>query len=845
MRHHIKKTLAMMSLLAPLGVQALGIGEIKLHSALNQNLRADIPLINTENAPLSEIKVSLASPQAFARAGIERLFFLNNLRFKPIKKPGGAIIIRVTSVDVVREPFIDFLVELNWPQGRVLREYTLLLDPPVIFKKKTITVTDSPVVTRQQDVQPTQIPPVPAEPKPDVVAVAPPARQTRTVSHDARSLDIGDQYGPVAVNDTLWKVVKSVRTDSEISDRQLMVAIYENNRHAFYKNNINALKAGQTIDIPERDVILKLSKNQALAEYKRQNDVWYGRISDTPSTPAVAPETETVVAESKSQLKLLAPPEGDYSEEVSAPGSEASGEKSKAEVAIEMTTSLTQENQELKSRLAQLEEQMKSVQRLLSLKDEQLAALQSRQIASEQTDLSKTEAGQESLAGVDQEGTQQEAKSKEEDAVATPKKPATASPSEAEEKPSWLSEILSDPMYLAAGGVGAALLGLLALIMVRRKRSNQPDETESILAAPPVMVAEKEDDQTGDSSDNVTNSIETAESSFLSEFSPSDFDALESEHDEVDPISEADVYLAYGRYQQAEDLIRKAIEESPERDDRKLKLLEIHYARENREAFESYATELSEAKRDDTEFWGKVEEMGRELCPTSALFAGSQSNELTQSNSAFESGLPKEVSDFDSGTGEDGMADDNLILGDSKLDFDSGPAVEEFGGFQANIGDEPGAPLEFDPSSIAGENVEEISVDAALESVDDESDNASMEIHDFAQEVGASEFSPSAASNDAVDGGDLEIQDSTGSEFSLDGVESKLEEPLDSGISEANFSDPSDMDEVETKLDLAKACVDMDDIDTARDILDEILENGNENQKSEAKQILGKIEIKG
>ena len=267
--------MAILSLLSPLGVNALGVGDIKLHSALNQNLWAEIPLVNPDVKSVSDIQVSLAPPKAFARAGIERPFYLSSLRFKPIIKTDGSVVVKVTSVDVIREPFVDFLLDVNWPQGHILREFTLLLDPPVTLQKKSIpvasvpvtknrrptrasvakenTVVASPVVTTNSISYSSAPVPEPIPPK------NPKSFKARSPKPKSRAYGFGEKYGPIVRNETLWNIVNSVERQSGVSPEQLLIGIYRENPHAFFKNNINALKAGQTLTIPTLDVIVQLS----------------------------------------------------------------------------------------------------------------------------------------------------------------------------------------------------------------------------------------------------------------------------------------------------------------------------------------------------------------------------------------------------------------------------------------------------------------------------------------------------------------------------------------------------------------------------------------------------------
>lgn len=864
------KSLAVMSLLSPFSAFALGIGEIKLHSALNENLRADIPLINTKGESLSDIQVSMASPAAFAQAGLDRQFLLSNLRFRPIKKPDGSIVVKVTSTATIREPFLNFLVEVNWPKGKLLREFTLLLDPPVTFKRKTEIVTSQPTINAEPRLRPADVPPTPKIPEPQIAVVSAPVRQTR--QHAPRSLEFGDQYGPVVVNDTLWKVVKSVRTDDQVTDEQLMIAIFEKNPRAFYKNNINALKAGQVLNIPEVGVISRRSHAQAMADYKRQNDVWYGRISDEPPARSSV-KSESQLAESNSQLKLMVPSDAKDSDNEqlgSGPAGEST-EKSKADVAIEMATTVSQENEDLRVRLAELETQLKAVQRLVSLKDEQLAALQANQANANLADESSNESlledeqpaqsnKSELLSKADPQPivapSNDEAKAasgKVQPKIPEVKKPkAMTPPPPSETEEGFLSEFISEPYYVAAAGAGMVLLGLMALVIFRRNRALAGDDAESILTVDRRKQSNEESTETvtAETIDPTNDSVESAESSFLSEFTPSDFDALDTEHDEVDPISEADVYLAYGRYQQAEDLIRQAIADNPERDECKLKLLEIHYARENKEAFESYAMELSKDKQSDIEFWEKVTEMGREICPHSALFSGLNSAvEETSNIVGLANNTADKLTDESDGLagldvaerGVDSESRDGL---GSPYDYSTSSVSDDFDepSFNSDEGSEQNSSVDFEVPDEVTDGIDEESIDALGEFGNISETDSSIESFEFESGLTSVDSVNQDAANELSEfdeNANIDLNDTLISDFNI------VESAMESGGIDEGLSGFTDIDEIENKLDLAKACVDMDDSASAKELLEEVLEQGNETQKSEARGLLEKLEIKG
>ena len=907
----LSKTLAMMGLLTPVGANALGVGEIKLHSALNQSLKADIPLITSASDSVSEVRVNLASPSAFAKAGLERPFYLSGLKFKTVNK-GGHVYVRVTSRDVIREPFLNFLVDVSWPQGRMLREFTVLLDPPVTVNKKSVSAHSAPIVKSTTVTQPLYK-------VDDASNYGFTARRATNPRPAIKSNYKSGDFVKVERNDTLWGIAKRVNRSGSVSDEQMIVALYESNPQAFFKKNMNALKAGARLKIPQQEVLASSTKRQAIGEIKAQYDAWTGQVADQSQTdsdnPAAASSADPT-KQPRSQLKLVAPSEKSDAAGKSV-GSAPGVKSNKADVAIEMAETVSQENEELRSRLQQVEEQLAMMQRLIALKDKQLHTLQSKSggiVADDQLDASEevmdvvaddkssespsasTSADQAPISTVEnqvsktdnvtdqtaEQGTVAATTDSEkvvedpvvpvdrqifENKAAPVAKPVVQrpEPEPVVQEDDLLSQIFSEPMYLALGGGGIVLLGIFAWMLSRRKISTDQLESESLLHE------SVDDDETeavsvtpeAEKSGSVAEISTVAESSFLSEFTPSDFDALETEHDEVDPVSEADVYLAYGRYQQAEDLIRSAIENYPDRDECKLKLFEIHYATEDKAAFEAYAEELSSMKNENPDFWSKVVEMGRELCPQNPVFGGTGSNVLDQSDNdvsidAIEPEDPATLAKsietpLEGLDSQDEFATDqtdeidlgiDMELGSSAIDDDG----MDFGLDKASDSDDT---IRMDDAEDDADNTDvSLEFDASVSSAED----VFAETADESASADGSTIDGQAESNDLEFGGGLDLpvdeeapvhsmeNDDNSLDFDLDFASSSMEEGVDGDP--GSVSDFADSDEIETKLDLAKAYVEMDDQDSARDILTEILAEGNDEQKTEAQALVDVIENK-
>lgn len=831
---NLTKTIAVVSLLAPASGHPLGIGDIKLRSALNQNLDADIALVVSAGENVDDIKVKLAPPDKFDEAGVQWTSFLSKIKFETVASANGSVVIKLSSKEAVKEPFLDFLLEVSWPKGSLYREFTVLVDPPSVYKEATI-----PVSTSTESF----------EPAPAVVASRP------SQASEQENLDRPGEYGPTRRNDTLWRVAEQARP-SGVSVKQMMIAVYEANPHAFYEENMYALTAGKTLKIPERDVVLKLSQNQAAAEFNRQTKAWKDR-----SAPATAETTVAKTDEVNNQLTLIAPAEAPVAADnvVVAPEKEQATAENKVDNAAQKTPGAVDSldgasedsaggavsaDDALQSKVAALEKQMAMMQELIALKDQQLAALQNQ---SKAVPSGQATPGEVAVSSADQSKPVSQPAPKESDS--------------------------SSSYYLAVGGVGAGILALLGGLWWRKRKVDEENGIESMFASS-VMIKMPEADKKPPPAPIAEDSAvygggTVAESSFLSEFTSSDFDSFEAERGEIDPISEADVYLAYGRYQQAEELIRQAIKDQPDRNECKLKLLEVFYANENKKAFEDYANELAKAgKKADAEFWAKVAEMGREICPDSGLFSSGDVLFAETSHVAVENVIAGNGSDAGkvsseaSSFGEDDFAGEATETKDSVLDFDLTSFEVEDDSFTDE--DEPrnNEAIEFDLSSFSTDTKGADETDKGTVQVAGNKKEQELESYEFnldfdsnkAEAKEIDEFDLSAAVGESHQDFDFSIDkpldmdgDSLGGDFDFnfdldfDMAAAGSSEQDSSQHEGFGVSDLTDMDELETKLDLAKAYIDMGDTGAAKVIAREVLGKGTAEQKKTAQSLLDEL----
>jgi len=981
----------------------LGLGEIEVNSALNQKLNADIEILSAAPEDTETIIVKLASRKEFQRAGLDRPYELSDLRFKPVIINDVPHII-VTSSSPIREPFLNFLVEVDWPNGHLLREYTVLLDPPV-FMTQSASTAASPVsqaaatsdntgfrpgASATGNVVPVYAPSVsassssarPAQPPTEAVSQAPvsPAFIPAPMVQQKTSINQLPGSYRIQAGDTAWSLADAMRPDKSISVEQMMIAMLRANPESFINENINGLKRGYILRLPDYDQIATVNQADARALVREQAALWrqyqQSQAGGQPvsAMPSDAMSDATAAGESESgtstdaYLEIVSAGSGTSTTSGKDP-TKMSAQELRAELAVTRERVETErvEKEALQQRVGTLEQQVNKMKGMLSIEDEELsgvqslgapsqdesAALQGEQdvLANETApELSTAESPDAESAGMVAEETAAEEtfaempaevagsteEVVEEDVVFTDQGAAeetaanlTDESSETAESgepavdesnvvaeppmtqkpsPDPLSRLLNDPMLLAAAGGGLLLIAaLIGLIIKRRKAAAETsglvmdsgvDDLESLAdniaktesGAEEVVAESLAEDQSAagetkknDFDSDATMVLDSAKDTVITEAGASTADQEEAPRDDV--IAEADVYLAYGIYQQAEELLRQAIADNPDRDDYRVKLAETYYAGKNAEAFVEVASEIKQrAASDDAPAWKKVMVMGQDLCADNPMFQGSMVGGLDVGSLApaapemdFDLGVD-EVTDNETST------DLDLSLGDEALEL---PEME--GGLDDEMAEEEAAveeidELEFDLSdtgaveeSSAAEDEFSLDIDASELDIDikeetTDSDEGSIELGDI--DIGLNEEAE-VADDEVMDVSDLdfgledtspvaeeEISLDLSDEESLDldsldlGVEEELEAATKAEEPEAETADAfgeltdeddfdlsslDDVDEVSTKLDLARAYLDMGDHEGSRGILEEVLTEGNDEQKEEANELMAKL----
>lgn len=739
---------------------ALGLGEISLESYLNEPLRAEVDLLNVQGLHEDQIRIRLATSEDFKRMGVDRAYFLTSISFDVEIDDSGSARIVLTSEDPVLEPYLDFIVEARWPSGRLLREYTVLVDPPV-FDQATPVVSASERLA-EMDSESVSAKKKTTEPASSGTRVelgqgdlAPGEMPRRSYNSGTSSAPISGSQYMIHRDDTLWGIASRARP-AGASVQQTMLEIQRLNPSAFINGNINLIKAGYIIYLPTEAEISSADPDAANQVVREQNEAWRegrasGAVYTGPSLRISAEEPEGVPA----PAGVAGGGEGTEAGTVSGATS--------TNVALEELEESELARTELQERLAAMEQQVETLERIVSLKDDQIAALQGV-IAGEQpageaagdaatpgdaplAQIEQLEAGANEVSGemlpsVAEPEPAPEAAAAVEEEIVVEEAPAAA-PVVAPAEPSQADKGMSSLWYILLAVV-AALLGWL--FMRRRKEAdeeaNDELDTTAVAAAPAdafadvklteqaVELEEPEGQQQDISEEALEDEVAAARRDENRGYGQRKHDGYASDVEANGALAEADIYIAYGRYPQAIDLLRNALLNEPGNAAYRLKLLELYTETGDRAAAEQQLSEL--------------ESLGDEssLAAAKDVLAGASE----------DAGSPA------------GEAGNELLK-------ESGETLE---------------------SDFSGLEIEESEADEALD------DDLDLSV-DFER-----------------------------SEGDADSIEEELVIAAES-------------DGLSTKLDLARAYMDMGDDDGARQILEEVAAEGSEELQEEARALLDRI----
>ncbi|MGH8667036.1 MAG: type IV pilus assembly protein FimV, partial [Burkholderiales bacterium] len=342
--------------LSPAAGYAAGLGRLTLHSAIGQPLRADVELVSVRPDEFSTLTARVASPDAYRNANINYNSALVGARATVERRPDGGAYIRVTSGRPIEEPFIDLLIELTWSTGRLVREYTALVDPPGFGSTQVATPNAVP------DTRPATAAPM----------AAPSARAAASPVDSGKST-----YGPVQPGDTLRKIATGVKPEG-VSLDQVLVGIFRNNPDAFINNNMNLLRTGRILRIPDAAELGNVSSTEAGNEIRVQTADWKAyrqRVADAvPETPVADARAATGKVTTKVEETAPAAPPGKEVVKVSkgapgaAPGAADKDLQDRIRVLEEEATAREKTLKDANERIASLEKTLKDMQRLLELK---------------------------------------------------------------------------------------------------------------------------------------------------------------------------------------------------------------------------------------------------------------------------------------------------------------------------------------------------------------------------------------------------------------------------------------------------------------------------------------------
>jgi len=626
---------------SPWLVEAAGLGKITVLSGLGQPLRAEIEL-NASHAELAGMSARLAPQAAFREAGIDYATALYDLRFAIEKRSNGTPVLKISSAKPVNDPFMDFLVELNWPAGPTVREYTFLLDPPEVAARAAAR----PVSTAEARVVETARGPA-AAPTATVRSEAPKATtvRPRAATESKKSGEGGTHL--VQQGETLRKIAGETKYEG-VSLEQMLVGLFKKNPDAFIGDNINRLKAGAILNVPDKAAVAAVPAAEAKKLYLEQAGDWNSYRQKLAAT-AVKGQAKQEDAAQSAAGKITA-----RVEEKASPAEQAKDQVkvSKAEMAAKGAAGgrpaaaveedlIAKDNalKEAQDRLAVLEKNVVELQKLVDMKTQRLAELQ-QQASGKKEELKPATPAEppkpvvpaeppkaaEPAPAVEPPKPVEPPKAAEEvKPVEAPKAPDVKppeAPKQSAAAPAPESDF--DPLPLIGGGLLALLAGYFLL---RRRRAEPEPALTAAVPGPSSLGPNSVFRMTGGQSVDTGNvPLQTGD---FSQTGPGTIDT-----DEVDPVAEADVYMAYGRDAQAEEILIEALRKDPNRTAIHAKLLEVYSNRKSVKQFDTLASELYAQTGGVGAEWEKVAAMGAALDPENPLYSSGRSAVSSEAESA-------------------------------------------------------------------------------------------------------------------------------------------------------------------------------------------------------------------
>lgn len=597
---------------------ALALGRITVQSALGEPLRAEIDLPQITPAEADTLRATTASPEVFRAQGMEFTPTMNNLQIQLQRRADGTAVLRLLSDRPVNEPFLDLVLDANWGTGRIVRSYTMLFDPPTL-RRPAPSVTASPQISAPATQAPA--PRAAAAARSSDTAAAPaaprPAAAPRAVPADGVAVQAGDTAGRIA----------NAYRPASVSLDQMLVAMMRANPDAFIQGNVNRLKAGAVLQMPDQaaaQAVPAPEARQMLSAQARDFNEFRRKLA------GAAPSTEVAAAQ-RSATGMVQTRVEDKKPATTAPDKLTLSKGSVAgQKAAEDQVAKDKQATEAATRMAELSKNITDLNKLGGASAPTGAAAPAAAGAASApagvavqtpavpaTPTAPEAPASETAASAPTDAAVPAADAASEPASAPVEAPVVAAPVPAPapapvEEPGFLDGLMDDPVLpLAAGGLLALLLGYGAYRVVQRRKENAGVDSsflESRIQPDSFFGA------SGGQRVDTANSEMTTGSSMA--YSPSQLDA----GGDVDPVAEADVYLAYGRDLQAEEILKEAIRHNPARISVHVKLGEIYAKRQDRKAFEAVAGDVFKLTQGEGPDWARIAELGRDLEPENRLY---------------------------------------------------------------------------------------------------------------------------------------------------------------------------------------------------------------------------------
>lgn len=838
----IRLAAAALLLLAPLLAHSAGLGRLTVTSALGQPLNAEIEIVSLHPGEEDSLAARLAAPEAFKQAGMDMSPALIGLRFA-IERRGGKPYIRLRSAQAINDPFLDVLIELQWSTGRLVREYTFLLDPPEY--KAPVPVAAAPRAAPA------------AAPRPAPAAAAPRIEARPIAAAPAAPAGKAGSTHEVKKGDTLGAIARASKPDG-VTLNQMLIALYRANQDAFIRGNINLVRAGRILAIPDREAINAVDPADAnglvkaqMSEFADYRQKLAGAVAAAPAPTSarevagrIAPKPEApATAEQKDQLRLS---KADPAKP-GAPAAKAAREDDR--VARDRAM------KEQQSRIGDLEKNVTDLQKLVEMKNQQLAELEKKAGAkpapaapaapakpaaeapkpapepAKSVAEAPKPAPEPAKPAAEAPKASEPAKTAEvPKAPSAPAKPAAdAKKAKAPAKapppaePDLIDEILSFVTDPVSGG---GLIGVLLLLAGygtwawRKKKAGQSSQFQDSVLGAASGGAAGSVFGAGQPAPGATPAAAAPLASGVSETPSVESPSVgAAESDEVDPIAEADVYMAYGRNAQAEEILKEALAKDGSRVPVHVKLLEIYASQRDVKAFEQSALKVKSLTGSSGPAWDKAMALGHSIDPDNGLYGSGAPGAAAE---AAAPAVAAPALDFDIGGGGAAEPAPEAAKSDTTapLDFDLG------GGEKTDFA--PGGTLVLD----SGETK------AASSGLDFDLDKTLV----GGLNLGAAPKAeaPKAPDPDATVAMDFDLNLDLGGDKPVDAKASSSGGGLSLDIGGAGGGDAK-WQELATKLDLAKAYEEMGDKDGARELLNEVARDGDAAQQAQARQMLGNL----